>query len=64
MHFEGLENTISHLQEMVNDGLITVSNNKLIVVEKGIPFVRNVCMAFDLHLLRNQPEKAVFSMTI
>lgn len=64
MRFEGLENTISHLQEMVNDGLITVSNNKLIVVEKGIPFVRNVCMAFDLHLLRNQPEKAVFSMTI
>lgn len=62
--FEGLEKTLINLQEMVNDGLIELNNCNLIVLEKGMPFVRNVCMAFDQHLMKNQPKKAVFSMTI
>jgi oxygen-independent coproporphyrinogen III oxidase len=32
--------------------------------EKARPFVRNVCMAFDLHLIRKQPTTRIFSMTI
>jgi predicted DNA-binding transcriptional regulator YafY len=34
------------------------------VTEKGKPFVRNICMAFDLRLKRNTPQTQLFSMTI
>lgn len=34
------------------------------VTEQGKPFVRNICMAFDLHLKRKVPENRIFSMTI
>jgi oxygen-independent coproporphyrinogen-3 oxidase len=27
-------------------------------------YIRNICMAFDLHLKRKAPETALFSMTI
>ena len=64
MKFDGLANTLNRLQEMEKDGLIKMDNNGLVVLEKGIPFVRNVCMAFDQHLMRNQPTTSVFSMTI
>ena len=30
----------------------------------GKPFVRNICMAFDLRLIRKAPETALFSMTV
>lgn len=62
--FDGLSQSLSLLEDMVNDGLIEIKENELIVNEKGRPFVRNVCMAFDLHLLRNAPETRIFSMTI
>jgi oxygen-independent coproporphyrinogen-3 oxidase len=34
------------------------------VTESGKPYIRNICMAFDLHLKRKAPETALFSMTI
>lgn len=52
------------LQEMLNDELLTIENNKLIVTEKGKPFVRNICMAFDAKLLGVKPGTQLFSMTI
>ena len=54
------------LSEMVNDGMVEFMNSGsgLKVTEKGRPFVRNVCMAFDLHLKRHKPETQLFSMTI
>ncbi|SUP54370.1 Oxygen-independent coproporphyrinogen-III oxidase [Weeksella virosa] len=62
--FDGLSQALYLLEDMVKDGLIEIKENELIVNEKGRPFVRNVCMAFDLHLLRNAPETRIFSMTI
>lgn len=52
------------LTEMESDGLIEFGEYKLNITEKGRPFVRNVCMAFDLHLQRKAPETRLFSMTV
>jgi hypothetical protein len=34
----------SHFQEMMNDDLVHLDNNKLLVNEKGSPFVRNAAL--------------------
>lgn len=53
-----------NLTEFINDGLITVTENSLTILEKGKPFIRNICMAFDLLLKKNKPSTQLFSMTI
>jgi len=52
------------LTEFLNDGLININNNKLLVTDLGKTFVRNICMSFDEHLIRNTPDTQLFSMTI
>ncbi|GGW37560.1 oxygen-independent coproporphyrinogen III oxidase [Arenibacter certesii] len=52
------------LIEMEKDGLVKIEDNQIVVTEKGRPFVRNICMAFDLLLHRKAPETRLFSMTI
>ena len=52
------------LREMIQDGLLVMSPNSLEVTEKGRVFIRNICMAFDLHLHRKVPETQMFSMSI
>ncbi|MDP5229846.1 MAG: oxygen-independent coproporphyrinogen III oxidase [Cellulophaga sp.] len=52
------------LEEMESDGLLKLSSNTIEVTEKGRPFVRNICMAFDMHLYRKEPETRLFSMTV
>lgn len=64
MQFPELADTLSKLREMEDDGLIEIGKDYLQVHEVGRPFIRNVCMAFDLHLLRKAPQTRVFSMTI
>jgi len=64
MQFPELADTLSKLREMEDDGLIKIGKDYLKVHEVGRPFIRNVCMAFDLHLLRKAPQTRVFSMTI
>ena len=55
---------VDRLQEMIHDGLIEITKNKIIVKEEGRMFIRNICMAFDLKLIENKPETRIFSMTI
>ena len=62
--FIELPEIIPQLHEMETDGLIVISSKKIVVTEKGKPFVRNLCMAFDLRLKRNAPQTELFSMTI
>ena len=62
--FPELQEILLGLIEMQNDGLIEILDKKLTVTEKGRPYVRNVCMAFDLLLQRKVPETQLFSMTI
>lgn len=56
--------SLQRLEEMERDGLVQIGADKLVVTEKGAPFIRNVCMAFDAHLWRNIPQKTLFSSGI
>src|SRR5690606_14853147 len=62
--FNELDEVRDKLREMALDGLVEMVSNGIYVTEKGRPFVRNVCMAFDLFLHRRAPETRLFSMTI
>ncbi|MBW2962061.1 oxygen-independent coproporphyrinogen III oxidase [Mesonia aestuariivivens] len=62
--FFELPETLHRLQEMEKDGLIKINPDSLQITEKGRPFVRNICMAFDLRLQRKKPETRLFSMTV
>ena len=59
-----LNSILSNLEEMKADGLINTHNDSIKITEKGKPYVRNICMAFDLRLQRNQPDRELFSMTV
>lgn len=59
-----LQDTLGKLDEMIKDQLIEVLPHEIKVTEKGKPFVRNVCMAFDLRMMKRQPESQLFSMTV
>lgn len=63
-YFQELPDVLIQLQELENDGLINIESTSIKVSEAGRPFVRNVCMAFDLLLQRKKPESQLFSMTI
>ena len=64
MKFPELPEVLISLKEMEADGLLEFGDEKLMVKESGRPFVRNICMAFDLLLQRNKPETRLFSMTV
>lgn len=55
---------LQQLKEIEIDGLIKIEENKLVVTKSGKPFLRNICMAFDLRLKRNAPKTQLFSMTV
>ena len=59
-----LEKHFSLLKEMVADGLVIINGKSIQIPEKSRPYVRNICMAFDVHLQKNKPETQLFSMTI
>ncbi|MDR0227958.1 MAG: oxygen-independent coproporphyrinogen III oxidase [Flavobacteriaceae bacterium] len=52
------------LSELLNDKLLELNDHKIKVTKKGRAFVRNICMAFDLRLQQNKPDRQLFSMTI
>ena len=64
MQIKNIKKHLALLKEMENDGLVKIEKNKVIIPEKARPFVRNICMAFDVHLLENKPKTQLFSMTI
>ena len=64
LYFEELPDTLIRLKEMEKDGLLHIGNSTIEVTTKGQPFVRNICMAFDVLLQRKQPNTQLFSMTV
>ena len=64
LQFPEAEAVKSRLAEMEKDGLIRILPEAIAVTDAGKPFVRNICMAFDLRLQRNVPTTRIFSMTI
>jgi oxygen-independent coproporphyrinogen-3 oxidase len=63
-YLEEIPEILLQLKEMEKDGFLTLSKDSIQVTEAGKPYVRNICMAFDLRLKRKAPETALFSMTI
>lgn len=68
--WEDNENTMllheikERLAEPIADGLVVIDGNKFNVTNKGIPFIRNICMAFDARLWENIPQTTLFSSTV
>lgn len=63
-YIDSLSTVLGQLEETERDGLIKILPNGLEVTEKGRPFIRNICMAFDARLQESKPETQLFSMTI
>lgn len=64
LYFEEIPEVLIRLNEMEVDGLLNINSNSIQVTKKGQPFVRNICMAFDVLLQRKQPDVQLFSMTV
>ena len=64
LYIKEIPEIILNLKEMELDDLIEITNTGLQVKELGRPFVRNICMAFDLLLQRKRPDTQLFSMTV
>jgi len=58
--------TFPELKNLEEDGLVFRNDKEVTVTETGRQFIRNICKAFDLHLLRNEQmqEKKLFSKAI
>ncbi|OUS02142.1 oxygen-independent coproporphyrinogen III oxidase [Flavobacteriales bacterium 33_180_T64] len=64
LYSDALHNSVAQLKEMEVDGLVILQEKGVKITQKGQPFVRNVCMAFDVLLQRKQPNARLFSMTV
>ncbi len=64
LFFKELPNILAKLKEMKRDGLLVIDTNTIRVLSKGQPFIRNICMAFDVLLQRKKPDTQLFSMTV
>lgn len=64
LYFKEIPDVLIQLKEMEQDGLLHINSNSVEVTEAGQPFVRNICMAFDVLLQRKQPNVQLFSMTV
>ena len=64
MQLPEIDEVVAQLTEMQADELLILGDQSIQITEKGKPFVRNICMAFDLRLKRRVPENRIFSMTI
>jgi oxygen-independent coproporphyrinogen-3 oxidase len=54
----------NRLREPIKDGLVMLTDYGIDVTDKGRPFIRNICMALDARLWRNEPKGSVFSSTV
>jgi oxygen-independent coproporphyrinogen III oxidase len=62
--YEEKEVLFEKLKGFKRDGLIIFDHENLTVLPKGKPFIRNICMAFDMHLNATNSNKMLFSKTI
>lgn len=64
LHLPQMDAILERLKELEDDGIVTIAEGSLTITEKGRPYVRNVCMAFDLPLQEKKPNTRLFSMTV
>lgn len=58
------EKVFSKLEEMKKDGLVKLAKDKIEILPKGHAFIRNVAMAMDPYLERQDKSVRIFSQTI
>lgn len=63
-YIDEIPEILIQMKEMKKDGLVIIKTNGIAVTDAGKPFIRNVCMAFDLRLKRKTPDTKLFSKTI
>jgi len=51
------------LEDMENDGIVELGEKSVKVTEIGVPFLRNVCMAFDAHLWRSDSLSKAYNVS-
>lgn len=64
LKFSQLPEVLIALKPFKLDHLLTINAESIEVQNQGKPFIRNICMAFDLRLKAHQPKTQLFSMTI
>lgn len=64
LYFPELPDVLIKLHELEKDGLLKIHSKKIEVTNEGRPFIRNICLPFDMHLQRKKPETQLFSMTV
>jgi oxygen-independent coproporphyrinogen-3 oxidase len=52
------------LFELIQDNIVHIDGNTVRILEGGVPFVRNCCMAFDEYLINDKGTFPMFSKTI
>lgn len=52
------------LHELIKDGLVSLRGRKLVMSDRGRPFLRNACMALDSRLRAKAPDARIFSMSV
>lgn len=58
------ERVRDYLMEMEKDSLVTFNGLDMILTDRGVPFLRNACMALDERLLAKKPDAQVFSKSL
>ncbi len=61
---EYFANSIEALEEFIDEGLVTLSKDKLKVSETGTLLIRNIAMVFDAYMQKYQGNKKSFSKTV
>jgi len=56
--------TMPLLEDLEEDGLITLKENSLEVTKLGFNFLRNICKAFDIKWLSSEESNMKFSKAI
>jgi oxygen-independent coproporphyrinogen-3 oxidase len=61
---EILASVKERLHELIQDNIVQIDGNTVRILEGGVPFVRNCCMAFDEYLINDKGAVPMFSKTI
>jgi oxygen-independent coproporphyrinogen-3 oxidase len=64
LHDDQPDDARRFLSSLIDDGLVQVQDQKLMLTERGRPFLRNACMFFDYRLRRQQPQAKTFSQAL
>jgi len=61
---EYFADSIPKLQEFIDDGLVELTDDKIIVTLMGRLVIRNIAMCFDAYIDKMMKEKPIFSRTV